>query len=244
MSDTRLISQPADPRKHSTVATKLLRLTAAVLVGLSFVILDIFKIREVGTFARVSDGKAVVSVGSHPAIVVWDALATLLFVTLMLRKSNSSVVGIPSRGRRIASFMIDFWFSLLALSGIGALVPLALEAARTGRFVWHFQRPDTVGTDTVFGFLSVWIFLTLMVLYFVFPLTRGRQTVGCFIMRLKTTPPHGDGGRFTLRAALRRTFYEFRGLTSVLSRAWKRDIDGRTWYDIETDCTVVLIEDD
>ena len=244
MSDTRLISQPADPRKHSTAATKLLRLTAVVLVGLSFVILHIFKIREVGTFAQVSDGKAVVSVGSHPAIIVWDAVAMLLFLTLMLRNTNSTVIGIPSRGRRIASFMIDFWFSLLTLSGIGALVSLTLEAARTGRFVWHFQRPDAVGTDIVLGFLNVWIFLTLMVLYFVFPLTRGRQTVGCFIMRVKTTPPFGDGGRFTFWAALRRTFYEFRGLTSVLSRDWKRDIDGRTWYDIETNCTVVLVEDD
>jgi hypothetical protein len=239
-----LISQSADPRRHSTVATKLLRLTAAILVALSFVILHVFRIREVGTFAQVSDGKAVVSVGSHPAIIVWDAVAMLLFVILMLRNTNSTVIGIPSRGRRVASFMIDFWFSLLTLSGIGALASLALEAARTGRFVWHFQRPDAVGTDTVLGFLNVLVFLTLVVLYFAFPLTRGKQTVGCFIMRIKTTPPFGDAGRFTFRAALRRTFYEFRGLTSVLSRDWKRDSDGRTWFDVATNCTVVLIDDD
>jgi RDD family len=162
----------------------------------------------------------------------------------MVRNTNSTVIGIPSRGRRIGSFMIDFWFSLLTLSGIGALAPLGLEATRTGHFVWHFQRVYTVGTDGVFELPSVLIFMTLMVLYFVFPLTRGKQTVGCFIMRLKTTPPFGDGGRFTFRAALSRTIYEFRGLTSVISRDWKRDSEGRTWYDIETNCTVVLIGDD
>lgn len=239
-----MFSQTADRRKHSTAATRLLRLTAVTLLALSFVILHSIKIPEVGSFAHVADGKAVVSAGSHPAIIVWDAIAIMLFVILMVRNTNPTVIGIPTRRRRIASFMIDSWFSLLTLSGIGALVPLALEAARTGHFVWHFERPYAISTDGVFELPSVLIFMTLMLLYFVFPLTRGKQTVGCFIMRLKTTPPFGDGGRFTFRAALNRTFYEFRGLTSVISRDWKRDSEGRTWYDIETNCTVVLIGDD
>jgi hypothetical protein len=56
-SDRRLFSQPADRRKYSISATKLLRLFAATLVGLSFVILHVIKIPEVGSFAHVSDGK-------------------------------------------------------------------------------------------------------------------------------------------------------------------------------------------
>jgi hypothetical protein len=88
-------------------------------------------------------------------------------------------------------------------------------------------------------------FLALMVLYFAFPLTRGRQTVGCFIMRIKVTPPLGDRGRFTFREAFRRTYYEFNGLSPFLwlSKDWDMDGHGRTWYDIKSDCSVVLVED-
>jgi uncharacterized RDD family membrane protein YckC len=155
---------------------------------------------------------------------------------------NVVVEGIPARKRRIFAFVIDFWFSLLTLSAVGALVPLLVEAVRTGHFAWHFQRNYSVNTD---GLSAVWIllFMALMVLYFTFPLTRGRQTVGCFIMRLRVTPPFGDQGCFTLRAALRRTFYAFRGLCSIFTRNWDRDGQGRTWYDRETDCTVVLVSD-
>jgi uncharacterized RDD family membrane protein YckC len=134
---------------------------------------------------------------------------------------------------------------LLRLASITlvALVPLWLEAARTGHFTWHFQRDYAVSTDGVFALPSVLGFLALMVLYFVFPLTRGKQTVGCFIMRLKVTPPFGDGGCFTFPNALKRTYYEFSGLATFLTRKWDRDGQGRTWYDIQTNCTVVLIED-
>jgi hypothetical protein len=45
-------------------------------------------------------------------------------------------------------------------------------------------------------------------------------------------------------AAVNRTFYEFLGLCGVLTHGWKLDDQGRTWYDAETGCTVVLIGDD
>jgi hypothetical protein len=84
----------------------------------------------------------------------------------------------------------------------------------------------------------------LMVLYFAFPLTRGRQTVRYFIVGLKVAPPFGNEGRFTFKASLLRTFYAFVGLASVLTRNWDRDGQGRTWYDRKTDCTVCIVNDD
>lgn len=68
--------------------------------------------------------------------------------------------------------------------------------------------------------------------------------MGCFILRLKTNPPFGDAGHFTFRAALKRTFSEFHGLCSSLAHGSKLDDQGRTWYDLETGCTVALIGDD
>jgi hypothetical protein len=57
------------------------------------------------------------------------------------------------------------------------------------------------------------------------------------------TPPFGDRGRFTLREAMKRTYYEFTGLCSMFGRKWDSDELGRSWYDRRTNCTVVLIDD-
>ena len=34
------------------------------------------------------------------------------------------------------------------------------------------------------------------------------------------------------------------GIGTFLTRRWDRDGRGRTWYDLKTNCTVVLVEDD
>jgi uncharacterized RDD family membrane protein YckC len=240
-----LSEQIIDVKKHSPhslSATKLLRLASLVWVGLSFVVIHFYDVGQVGDSMQWKDGKTAISAGSHPAMLLWSAIAIALFILLMVKEPNAVVEGIPTRKRRVFAFVIDFWFSLLTLAAVGALFPLAIEAARTDHFAWHFQRNFSVNTDGLAALLSL-LFMALMVLYFAFPLTRGRQTVGCFIMRLRVTPPFGNEGCFTLRAALMRTFYAFVGLASILTRNWDRDGQGRTWYDRRTDCTVVLVRD-
>jgi hypothetical protein len=226
----------------SLSATNILRLASLVWVGLSLVVIHYYDVGQVGDSMQWKDGKTSVSAGSHPAMLLWSFVAVALFILLMVKEPNAVVEGVPAGKRRIFAFVIDFWFSLLTLSVAGSLVPLSLEAVRTGHFAWHFQRNHSVSTDAL-AVVSIPIFMALMLLYFAFPLTRGRQTVGYFIMRLRVTPPFGDRGCFTVRAALRSTFYAFFGIWAILTRNWERDGQGRTWYDRETDCTVVLVSD-
>jgi len=227
---------------HSLSITKLLRVVSLILVGLSIVIIHSFDVGQVGESMHWSDGNVAISAGSHPAMLLWAAIAIALFIVLMVRKPNAVTTGVPTRIRRVLAFVIDFWFSLLILSSLGALMPLWIEAVRTGHFMWHFQRDYSVTSDGLLAAM-IPIFMALMILYFAFPLTRGRQTVGYFILRLRVTPPFGDEGCFTLRAALMRTFYAFIGITSLLIRNGDRDGQGRTWYDRRTACTVVLVSD-
>lgn len=240
-----MLWQTSEQNKGLASRTNVLRLASVALVVLSFVVIHAFDAGQVGDSLEWKDGKTRVWAGSNPVILIWDVFAVILFVTLMIRKSNASFSGVPSRGRRILAFLIDFWFSLLATSGIGALVPLLLEAGRTGHFAWHFQRDYTVSSDPWIALPVSLSFMALMVLYFVFPLTRGKQTVGGFIMRLKVTPPFGDGRRFTFWQALRRTYYEFNGLSPFLwlSKDWDKDGQGRTWYDVKSNCTVILVDE-
>jgi uncharacterized RDD family membrane protein YckC len=240
-----LLQQTSEQNKGLAYRTNVLRLASIALVVLSFVAIHAFDIGQVGDSLEWKDGKARVSAGSNLVILIWDAFALILFVGLMLRKSNTSFSGVPSRGRRILAFLIDFWFSLLTISGVGAIIPLLLEAGRTGHFAWHFQRDYAVSSDAWIALPTSLSFMALMVLYFVLPLTRGKQTVGGFIMRLKVTPPFGGGGRFTFWQALRRTYYEFNGLSPFLwlSKDWDNDGQGRTWYDVKSNCTVVLVDE-
>jgi hypothetical protein len=160
-----------DPRKYPAIGTKLLRLASVTLVGLSFLATHVVK-GSVGSSFVSENGAVLVSAGSQPIVLVWDAVAILLFVVLMLRPSNSGAVGVPSRFRRFAAFAIDFWFSVLALSSIFALLPLFFEAMRTGHFAWQFQRDSVVGTDGLLTLPSVLLFMASLFLYFVFPLKR------------------------------------------------------------------------
>jgi hypothetical protein len=227
---------------RSSFITNILRLTSLVLVGLSFVVTDYPGVREIGQSMQWTNGKADISAGSNPNALLWAAAAIALFILLMVRKPSPITEGVPGRIRRILSFLIDFVFSLSTTSSVVALIPLWLEAQRTGHFAWYFHRNYSVNTDSLSAISSL-LSMALMVLYFAFPLTRGRQTVGCFIMRTRVTPPFGNEGRFTVRAALMRVFYAFGGLC----RLWRnrdRDEQGRTWYDRKTACTVVLVSDE
>jgi hypothetical protein len=162
-----------DPRKYPAVATKLLRVASITLVGLSFLATRAVE-GTVGSSYESENGAVLVSAGSQPIILIWDGVATLLFILLMLRPSNLGAVGVPSRFRRLAAFAIDFWFGPLAPSGILALLPLFFEAIRTGHFAWQFQRDYAVGNDGLLTLPSVLLFMGSLFLCFVFPLTRGR----------------------------------------------------------------------
>jgi uncharacterized RDD family membrane protein YckC len=229
--------------QHYLTVTRILRIAAIALVGLGSASMYIFQIRQVGFSQTTTNGNSEVTAGSHPIMLIWFGLSVALYVALMLVNDATVALGMASMKRRIVAFLVDFWFSLLGLSAIGALLPLCLEAMRTGHFSWTFERSYTENTDVLLGLPLVLVMMGLMFLYFVIPLTKGKQTVGCLVMGIKVTPPFGDEGQFTFPQAVRRTWFEFRGLC-----AWPftlkdgRDSEGRTWYDVETNCRVVLVK--
>lgn len=202
----------------------------------------IFPTRHIGFSEVVKNGESEMSVRSDPILFIWAAMAVVLFAVLMGIRSRTVTVGIPTLKRRAAAFFIDFWFSMTTVTTASALVPLWLEIRRTGRFPWHFERDYSVGSDA-FILPLVLLEMAVVFLYFALPLTKGKQTVGCFVMRLRVVPPFGDYGRFTFRESLRRTAYELWGL---LTWKWATkdflDDRGGTWWDRETNCSVVLVQ--
>jgi RDD family len=224
------------------IKMNLLRGILAVWFLLGVCLPYFFAAGETGYSFHSKDGVSQVSAGSSPVFLAWSFIAIILFIAMSKMKADEIPAGIPSLLRRSAAFFIDFSFSLAILTSVGGLVPLLIEAARTGHFVWQFARDYSVASDELVGIPLVLLMMALMFLYFAWPLTKGKQTVGCFILRLRTTPPFGDRGAFTSEEAIRRVWFEIRGSCSFLWLRKSRDSQGRTWYDRETNCTVVLIK--
>ncbi|HET7106397.1 MAG TPA: RDD family protein [Candidatus Acidoferrum sp.] len=219
----------------------LLRMVLAIWVLLVFALFYHFSISQIGFSISGKDGAYHASAGSHPVLLGWSIIAVILFLALMHIEAETFDDGIPGLRRRFLAFLIDFLFSLAVTSTFAAMIALLIEYSHTKQFAWNFERNYSLPTDNAILLPLVVLTMTLMFLYFVWPLTKGKQTVGAFIMRLSTTPPFGDKGCFTFREAARRVWFEFRGLT--LFAVFKPSLDGqgRTWYDRETNCRVRLI---
>jgi hypothetical protein len=217
-------------------------LDAALLVHLLSVPLVWRNTNMVGFGISVGN-TALVSAATTPGLMVWSMFGVLLYCVLLSQTRELVSLGFPSWQRRAVASVVDGIFSALVLFSIAALVPLALEAIRTHHFAWRFERNYAVATDFGIGVPLVFITMGLIFLYFAYPLTLGKQTVGSYLLRIRVTPPFGDDGRFTFREAMRRTWYEFRGIASMPFRKDRdQDAYGRTWWDRETDCTVTRVE--
>jgi hypothetical protein len=68
---------------------------------------------------------------------------------------------------------------------------------------------------------------------------KGSQTVGCWILRLATVNPDGYALILPCSVAVRRVWWEFRGLCSPIKSLKTRDAEGRTFYDIESGFAVI-----
>ena len=194
-----------------TAKMNLLRAVAAFWLGLSIILTYLFSASAVGFNSHSEGRKGYMAAGSHPALLAWSAFSIVLVAVLFRLKVEEIPDGISSSWRRFFAFLMDFWFSLAIVASLGGVVPLWIESRRTGHFAWHFERNYSVPSDA-FGVPLVFIGLALMFLYFAWPLTKGKQTVGCFILRLRVAPPFGLSGAFTFQQAVRRVWMEFRGM--------------------------------
>jgi hypothetical protein len=225
------------PNKMNKIGN-ILRSLAATAVVAHFIWFFWFNKESVGYFSETNNGATRIYGGTTPAHVLAAIFGIALFCILMTIEVRVEDFQIPSIWRRFAAFLIDFYFSLFTLSSVGAIIPLLLEARRTGAFKWHFQRDHFVASDAVDTAL-VFVVMAGIIFYFALPLAWRRQTVGCFILRIATASAGGSVLYLPLSTALWRTYREFIGLCSPIRTIKERDSQGRTWYDRETGFMVV-----
>ena len=196
-----------------TQVSKSVFLRAFVAVALVSTFVWFFWIQKemIGTSQVIADGRTHVAARSNPMAVLLSVLGLFFYSFLINVEVRVGEWRAASLQLRLAAFLFDLWFLLLCVGGIGSILSLLLEANRTGKFQWHFERDYSVASDGV-DFALVLVFLALVILYFVWPLSRRRQTVGSWIFRLATVNANGDALNLPLSTAAWRVLMEFRGI--------------------------------
>jgi hypothetical protein len=191
-----------------------------------------------GYSAETKDGATSVSAGTTPQVMLVSLLFVAFYCLLLTKKAEVRKFRIAPMWSRVAAFAVDCWLAVFTLGGLLGFVPLLLEAARTGVFRWYFQRNDSVSSDTA-GIALVLVAICAFVAYFLLPLLKGSQTIGCWIFRLATVNTDGYVVYLPLSSAMRRLGAEFRGSYSPIKTFRTRDNEGRTFYDRDSGFTVV-----
>jgi uncharacterized RDD family membrane protein YckC len=104
-----------------------------------------------------------------------------------------------------------------------------MERQRTGVFAWTFERDYLTSVDSYLGVPLGLLAIVCMFLYFVSALVRGKQTVGDYILNIRTFNRDGDA-KFKFRDACRRVIIGMRAFSPF---AWFRGIgvNGRASYE-------------
>ncbi len=197
-----------------------------------------FQDETIGSSTEIKDGATSVTAATSPLAVLMGLVGLAIYCVVLNIPAKEQEFRVASMWRRTAAFVIDFWFATFTLGALFGFIDVSLEAARTGIFRWHFHRDYLVATDGV-SLVLVFVGLAFLVAYFLLPLMKRGQTVGCWIFRLATVNLEGYLVCLPFSIAMRRLLAEFRGVCSPLRTLRKRDEQGRTFYDIESGFTVV-----
>ena len=213
----------------------------AAVAGIAYSYIWVFWLQDatlIGSSTVIKDGSTSITSATSPQAVLMGFVGVAIYCVVLNIPAPQQEFRIAPMWRRAAAFAVDSWFSMFTLGSLLGFLDVSLEAVRTGIFRWHYHRSYFVATDSVRVAL-VFVGMATLVAYFLLPLMRRGQTVGCWIFRLATVNLDGHVVYLPFSIAMRRLFAEFRGLCSPFRTFRKRDEQGRTFYDLESGFTAV-----
>ncbi len=216
------------------------RALIAAFLLVEFVWWKAFAPAPMGYYFHVEDQELHVAGGSHPVAIAFSLAGILLYVWLLGARIDVHATIKAPLWRRFGSLVIDLNFAGATILWLTGLVAVLVESRRTGRFEWHFARDYGVAADRLFGLPLGLISMALIFLYFVYPLTKAKQTVGCYLLRIGTFSQSAPDKLAAMSPgdAAKRIVFEFRGLCAWW-KLWRRKPNGQTWYDEKTNVIVL-----
>ena len=168
---------------------------------------------SIGSFSEIKNGATSVTAATSPQAVGMGIVGLAVYCVLLNIPVKEQEFRPAPMWRRAAAFAVDFWFAIFTLGALFGFIDVSLEAARTGIFQWHFHRNYWAATDWV-SLVLTFVGLATFVAYFLLPLMRRSQTVGCWMFRLATVNFDGYAIYMPFSTAIRRLLAEFRGVCS------------------------------
>jgi uncharacterized RDD family membrane protein YckC len=215
-----------------------------LFIGLAYLALLFLSPKQpIGYSSYQSGDKATVAAGSAPWALLLGAIAVSAFMTIMKRPKTVASGKPAGLLRRFGAFLIDFSLLITTFGSISGLLLVYIESRRTGAFLWYFQRDYAVPMEIELRLVLFCLTLVPMILYLAYPPTRGKQTIGCYLMSIIIV---SDGtGTLSLKTAVKRVVFGFfaLGLAWITVPCALKDPQRRMWYDKRTHTRVVLVPD-
>ncbi|MDD2335944.1 MAG: RDD family protein [Geobacteraceae bacterium] len=140
------------------------------------------------------------------ALVVSPFLIALLTAYKPKGKRETSGA-IVSLWRRFCAFIIDFYIALLPASAILAIPAILVEWHHTDIFVLKFSREFSRATDVLAAIAPTLLGFAWLLFYFSYPITKGKQTIGQYIMGYRIALKNND--KVSVKKAILRTLFSF-----------------------------------
>jgi uncharacterized RDD family membrane protein YckC len=120
---------------------------------------------------------------SSSPIALIGAISLALFAFLF-RSKNEPLKYTPRvpLWRRLISLHIDALIAMAIAVPFDVLLMLLVESLYTGKFSWQFERKGAREYDVSVGIFSVFLTMGWFLFYLSYPIAKGRQTIGHFIM--------------------------------------------------------------
>jgi uncharacterized RDD family membrane protein YckC len=154
-----------------------------------------------------------------------------LYLLLMFSDPNGISEPLPGVFRRFVAFCLDFVLAVMMTVPFVGILPVLSEWKRTGVFQWSFGRTEYVSTDGWLSGIGVALGSVALVIYYAWPLVRGKPSPGACIAGYQIVAD--EGTRLTPRVALQRTLL---GLVAVAFPyispfVWRDRSKGKFWLD-------------
>jgi len=186
---------------------------------------------------KTASGESHVAGGTHPVLLVTAAVFLALYFCMPTAEPRIDVAA--KMGRRMLACIIDILVVVAVGAGLTGLVAVLMERQRTGVFAWTFERDYITPMDLRLGVPLVVLSMVCVFLYFAGALVRGKQTVGDYILNIRTFNRDGEA-EFGFGEACRRVIV---GMRAVYPFAWFRGIgiNGRASYEEGMLTRVVIV---
>jgi uncharacterized RDD family membrane protein YckC len=212
----------------------------AFSIFLAFLPLFFLGKQEVGFSIEIKNGVTRVAGGSSPSMLL--VVLIVLFLFFNMPGVNREELKKAGMRRRFFSIVLDSFLSIFFFSATAGLIPMALEFARTKEFAWQFERDYLTPSDKLFGLPLVLITMFSIFMYFAYPMSRGKQTIGEYVLGLKVVGADGVQ-QLSLKQAMFRTVLGYVALCAApITLILGKDKQGRTWYDKVTECRVLRVQ--